>query len=528
MLRIISSVLESQRETPKPTGQFASTRSGTHRNLLLACSFLAGIEGLANCAQAAPLRVNATDNIYAAGSTTAPGGGTVPGGFVTIPTGALCLTVSPVHGSITPPHCMSAEKCITMGNHKYNDPDGNYADIASTASTGAGAISGITAPGIGSLTGVFTNGTPSGSPPAALDFTTGYQTHFFNLAPQLNQTFFAGDGWTDDGSGSLQKFSVPAGASRLTFGISNSCGGGAPGCYSSAAGHYAVAVKFSTNVCPVPVFHCVVFGGSGGKVCKNYPKFTSGNWTPPAGVTSLHVLLVGGGGGGAASTVSGIGGQGGNSGEVIDAFVTSSGSAIAVNVGGGGGGGQGVGGHGASGGGSSFDAVVALGGTAGSASPAVAASGGGGAGGGFYVTGQHGGAGGSGASGGGNGVAGEAGSDPTKPIQGTAGSAGGPFPFFDYFGLTVSAGAGGAGGAYGSNEIGYGGAGGGGGGGVLFAGVGPSAGAGASGSASNMAQGGAGGAGYGGGGGGGGNFEEGAPGARAASGVVYVEWQGKN
>jgi len=69
------------------------------------------------------------------------------------------------------------------------------------------------------LIGVFTDGTePSGSGPSIVDFSLD---SFDTVSPQLNQTFFIGDGLTGTGTGSVQNFDVPLGATRLFLGFAD-------------------------------------------------------------------------------------------------------------------------------------------------------------------------------------------------------------------------------------------------------------------------------------------------------------------
>ena len=79
-------------------------------------------------------------------------------------------------------------------------------------------ISDITAP-INSLVGVFLdNSQPDSTPaPASLDFSS-IGINFSSLAPQVKQVFFIGDGLTGTGSGAVQNFIVPTGATRLFLG----------------------------------------------------------------------------------------------------------------------------------------------------------------------------------------------------------------------------------------------------------------------------------------------------------------------
>jgi hypothetical protein len=74
------------------------------------------------------------------------------------------------------------------------------------------------------LVGVFLDdAVPGGSPPPGLD--AGTNTSFTTLSPELRQVFFIGDGLTGTGTGVAQQFVVPAGATRLFLGSSDSAGG---------------------------------------------------------------------------------------------------------------------------------------------------------------------------------------------------------------------------------------------------------------------------------------------------------------
>ncbi len=71
------------------------------------------------------------------------------------------------------------------------------------------------------LAGVFlTDNAPTAPAPASLDFSsTSLGTSFSELSPLLQQTFYIGDGRTGEGTGSVQTFWVPDGATRLFLGI---------------------------------------------------------------------------------------------------------------------------------------------------------------------------------------------------------------------------------------------------------------------------------------------------------------------
>lgn len=104
-------------------------------------------------------------------------------------------------------------------------PDGNPCGNFSTVT--AGPYFGIStyAGPIDALIGVFIGpGTPGGTAPSGLDFSSGGTQAQTTISPQLNQVFFIGDGLTGTGSGSVQQFIIPAGATRLYLGSSDGAG----------------------------------------------------------------------------------------------------------------------------------------------------------------------------------------------------------------------------------------------------------------------------------------------------------------
>ncbi|MGC9948361.1 MAG: IPT/TIG domain-containing protein [Bryobacteraceae bacterium] len=96
------------------------------------------------------------------------------------------------------------------------------------------------------------------------------------FAPVLNQVFFIGDGLTGTGSGSLQKFYVPAAATQLWLGLADSNAGGPPSAYGDNAG--ALSVSGTLN----PVQPSPPSIASGGVVSASaFGEFTSispGSW----------------------------------------------------------------------------------------------------------------------------------------------------------------------------------------------------------------------------------------------------------
>jgi len=102
-------------------------------------------------------------------------------------------------------------------------PEGVAGEITPNLAGDENGISGCTAPA-NALMGVFIGpDLPSLTPPpAALDFSTPESRDYTNIAPELKQVFFIGDGRTSGGV--RQKVLVPAGASRLFLGIMDSYG----------------------------------------------------------------------------------------------------------------------------------------------------------------------------------------------------------------------------------------------------------------------------------------------------------------
>jgi hypothetical protein len=193
--------------------------------------------------------ISAQAEIFGAGNAGLPdGSGQAPPEFA-LPANASLLTMISVTGTIT----------LNSGTG-YNNPDGvltsggYYGPTISgstgyTVATAYGGISGITIPGGGALEGVFEPAAaPTGAAPASLNFTV-IGTSFSTLSPLLYQTFYIGDGLTGNGTGTVQQFVVPAGATRLFLGISDAPGfDGAPGAYSDNSGHFAASFQITSAV----------------------------------------------------------------------------------------------------------------------------------------------------------------------------------------------------------------------------------------------------------------------------------------
>ena len=116
--------------------------------------------------------------------------------------------------------------------------------------------------GVNALLGVFlTDAAPTlGSQPAALNFN-GNRT-FATLAPGIAQIFYIGDGLTGSGSGSgsVQQFTAPTGATRLFLGVADGSG------WFNNNGTLAVTVTFEaapSSVVPEPTTWAMMILGFG-------------------------------------------------------------------------------------------------------------------------------------------------------------------------------------------------------------------------------------------------------------------------
>ena len=174
----------------------------------------------------------------------------VPG---SLPSPGSAITFTNVTGSVS-----------YQGGTPTDPPDGSFNVQHYDAGVGPGSpaqpengISDMAGP-VDSLVGVFLSATaPNLSPaPASLDFTGGTADSSFtvvpggigfsSLAPQLQQLFFIGDGLTGTGTGSVQQFIVPAGATRLYLGTLDGFG------WSNNTGAIDVTVNNLGSAVPLP------------------------------------------------------------------------------------------------------------------------------------------------------------------------------------------------------------------------------------------------------------------------------------
>ncbi len=183
--------------------------------------------GLDCSAHASTVTVHGKSNIFGAGlaSPPEPGGG---GG------GVLPVMVSlegHATGYVELPNVSGG---VTAGfAFPLNDADGGTSASGTTDVLSYGGISGLVhARRTLFLTGVFLGSGPATDPaPPRLDVTdTNTAT---DVSPLLAQTFFMGDG--RDASSNLQRFHIPAGATRLFLGFVDAFDFGDP---TSLPGHY--------------------------------------------------------------------------------------------------------------------------------------------------------------------------------------------------------------------------------------------------------------------------------------------------
>jgi len=174
-------------------------------------------------------------NIYGAGhkSPPAPGGsgaGVLPTRLDLPPGKGRVLRLTAVTGKI---------KYGT--NIPANGADG-IAQAKSCTFTSLGGLAGCTCKAGRYLGGVFLDASvPKDPPPSALAIPS---LTFTTLAPGLRQSFFAGDGLSGTGSGTIQQFKVPDAATRLFLGFHDGqyCGSKVC-CYGDNSGKLTVSLS---------------------------------------------------------------------------------------------------------------------------------------------------------------------------------------------------------------------------------------------------------------------------------------------
>jgi hypothetical protein len=182
-------------------------------------------------------KVPATSDVYLAGMTSVPH---YPGGAGTLPVhvkvqAGVAVTFASVKGMVGCADSVAG-----------NGPDGTCPPSPGSNITAKNNISGYKDSRTMVFVGVFTTGKkPTAPTPPTLVFadsgSRNYSHSFSSIAPELDQVFFIGDGLTQTGRGTRQRFLPPANASVLFLGFADSYGfHGPPSYYADDAGTLTV------------------------------------------------------------------------------------------------------------------------------------------------------------------------------------------------------------------------------------------------------------------------------------------------
>jgi hypothetical protein len=166
--------------------------------------------------------VLATANLWGSGHTSGPGGGSLPPGIVLELGAGAVVRFTSVIGAVTQSGSTALPADGTSGSVNLPARAGlaGYRHLTRTRSLGA----------------VFLGpAEPADPAPGQLSFVDG---EFTSAAPGLQQMFFVGDGHTTGGT--VQEFTVPAGATRLFIGLTDLCTPTQPGCFDDNTGSYSV------------------------------------------------------------------------------------------------------------------------------------------------------------------------------------------------------------------------------------------------------------------------------------------------
>ncbi len=152
--------------------------------------------------------------------------------------GVLPAKVSLVDGAGVLRFLRVAGKAGCVQDAAYGADGGNCVG-GDTSLEPAGGLSGIVAHERSLfLVGLFLAGRAPETPPPTLDFSAAARgVAFAELAPQIGQVFFIGDGLTGTGEGDTQRFLVPSGATHLYLGYADGAAfQGSPGWYRDNTG----------------------------------------------------------------------------------------------------------------------------------------------------------------------------------------------------------------------------------------------------------------------------------------------------
>lgn len=185
--------------------------------------------------------IHARSNIFDAGLATETQGGLLPPSIPLTGLSGKLLRFPKIHGTFNTGVDLSG-------------PDGAHTPGRSCDLTAVGGISGyLNGNNTPALVGVFLGAAQPATPPARLDFSAGqFGENFATLAPALGQVFFIGDGQRADGT--LQQFTIPAGAEKLYFGFPDGHTGeyyhGAPLYYGDNTGSLSLRASIAPDAVP--------------------------------------------------------------------------------------------------------------------------------------------------------------------------------------------------------------------------------------------------------------------------------------
>ena len=181
--------------------------------------------------------VSGMDNIWGSGLTTAPDPGGNGGGVLpfeaALPAGTQDVTFAHVVGT------------VSFEGGESNRADGGYYPNMNISAYGG--ISGLQDNHrYFYVVGVFLDGGQPATPPPTLNFTKDFS--FTSISPELGQVFFVGDGLSGRGTGTVQRFEVPIGATALYLGFADAPEAtGPPGAYGDNSGELTGIVRFHTT-----------------------------------------------------------------------------------------------------------------------------------------------------------------------------------------------------------------------------------------------------------------------------------------
>lgn len=206
--------------------------------------------------------IPATSNIFDAGLASPTQGGSLPPSINVSGLDASTVTFPQIVGVLD----TAADRHGPDGAHTA----GRSCDLSSVGGI-SGYLNGNNTP---ALVGVFLGPSQPASAPARLDFSTsGVGENFTTLTPALGQVFFIGDGFTIGGI--AQQFVIPAGATKLYFGIPDGYDGtlyhGPPTAYSDNSGSVSLRAVVTPSATPTitsaqfPITggQLAIFGGTG-------------------------------------------------------------------------------------------------------------------------------------------------------------------------------------------------------------------------------------------------------------------------